>query len=276
MTDSPPSRAVTGTVCSAEVLDEGALVLRWQPAGHEPVLFVHPTVGPRSGRPPHAGVPVCWPWFGPGRAGGAPYGHGFARGAVWSLVEETQRGDATVLRHRLTEADATDPFWPHPYVLELTAHLGADLGLELATTNTGDAPVVVEEALHAYLAVGDVRRVVVSGLDGAPFHDKVTGTDHVQEGDLVLTGETDRVHRGTRPVTVTDPVLGRRLHVETDGAANRVVWNPWAEKAAAIDDVGDHWHRFVCVEGANVLADAVTLPPGATHTLTYRLTVEDL
>ena len=92
----------------------------------------------------------------------------------------------------------------------------------------------------------------------------------------MLTGETDRVYRTEGPVVVVDPLLGRRLRVETEGAADRIVWNPWADEAAGIRDIGDRWTGFVCVEGANALADAVTVEPGASHTLTYRLTVEDL
>ena len=43
-----------------------------------------------------------------------------------------------------------------------------------------------------------------------------------------------------------------------------------------IPDIGDEWPRFVCVEAANALADVVTVGHGETHTLTYRLSVEDL
>ncbi|MGG5260521.1 D-hexose-6-phosphate mutarotase [Phycicoccus avicenniae] len=273
---APLVREVRTDHCTAEVLDEGALVLRWAPAGHAPVLFAHPAVTVRSGTSPHAGVPVCWPWFGPGRRGGMTPSHGFVRTAVWELVSEEERDGTTMLRHRVTSREATSEAWPHPYRLELEARLGRTLELRLTTTNTGAEPFVVEEALHAYLAVGDVRRVLLGGLDGSTFHDKVSGEDRVQEGDLVLTAETDRVHRSAADVTVTDPVLGRRLVVSTEGAANRVVWNPWAEKGPGIADVGDEWPHFVCVEAANVLDDVVTVAPGESRSMTYRLTVEDL
>ncbi|QIM22029.1 D-hexose-6-phosphate mutarotase [Phycicoccus sp. HDW14] len=271
-----PARAVATSTCTAEVLDEGALVLRWSPTGSAPALFAHPYVPVRAGTPPHAGIPVCWPWFGPGRDGGMSPAHGFARSATWSFLGEEREGDATVLQHRLTSDDATDPAWPHAYRLDLAARCGATLDVTLTTTNTGEQAFVVEEALHAYLAVGDVRRVSLAGLDGAAFHDKVADEDRTQEGDLVLTGETDRVYRSTADVVLTDPVLGRRLVVSTEGAADRVVWNPWSQKGPGIPDVGDQWRRFVCVEAANVLDDVVTVAPGETRSMTYRLTVEDL
>ncbi|NHA66586.1 D-hexose-6-phosphate mutarotase [Phycicoccus flavus] len=274
MTDTPHAREVDGPACTGELLDEGALVLRWAPDGREPVLFVHPDVAPRAGTPPHAGIPVCWPWFGPGPTDDAP-SHGFARNAVWEHVGTTTEASGTTVSYRLTDAEATHPAWPHPYRLELTAVLADTLTISLTTHNTGDEDVVVGEALHAYLAVGDVREAVVTGLDGARYHDKVTDEDEVQSGDLVLGGRTDRVYCTTGAVVVEDPVLRRRLRVEADGASCRVVWNPWDDLAADLDDVGEAWPRFVCVEAANVLDDVVTVPAGGSHTLTYRLTVED-
>ncbi|HET7763270.1 MAG TPA: D-hexose-6-phosphate mutarotase, partial [Phycicoccus sp.] len=91
--------------------------------------------------------------------------------------------------------------------------------------------------------------------------------------ELAIPGETDRVYRSDHPVTVVDHLLDRRLRVTTEGAANRVVWNPWAEKAAKLDDVRDEWTKFVCVEGGNVLDDAITVAPGRSRSLTYRVEV---
>jgi glucose-6-phosphate 1-epimerase len=48
-----------------------------------------------------------------------------------------------------------------------------------------------------------------------------------------------------------------------------VVWNPWVDKARAMPDFGDdEWPEMVCVETANVNVHAVTLRPGASHTMT--------
>ena len=67
----------------------------------------------------------------------------------------------------------------------------------------------------------------------------MTGTERVQQGDLTFAGETDAVFRTSDPVTLHDPALGRRLVVTTEGAADVVVWNPWAAKAAEVPDIGD-------------------------------------
>ncbi|WP_392544137.1 D-hexose-6-phosphate mutarotase [Oryzobacter telluris] len=276
MADSlPPPLAVETSRCTGEVHDQGAQVTRWAPAGAAPVLYVSTTARFEPGRSIRGGVPVCWPWFGPGRAGGLEPAHGFVRTAAWERVSAEEDDGTLVVTHHITDEQASSPHWPHRYSLELQARLGDTLELTLTTTNTGDAPFIVEEALHAYLVVGDVRRSTLEGLDGRSYFDKVAGTERVQSGPVGFAGETDAVFRTSEPVTVVDPVLGRRLVVSTEGAANVVVWNPWADKAAEVPDIGDDdWTGFLCVEGANAFENAVTVAPGDSHSLTYRVEVE--
>jgi D-hexose-6-phosphate mutarotase len=227
------------------VHDQGAQVTRWTPTGADPVLYVSAAVRLETGAAIRGGVPVCWPWFGPGRAAAMEPAHGFVRTAPWDLVERVDADDAVTFTHRVTSRTATSPHWPHSYTLELRSRLGRRLEISLTSTNTGDT--------------------------------QVTGTERQQSGPVGLTGETDAVFRTSEPVTVVDPVLGRRLVVSTDGASNVVVWNPWAEKAAEVADIGDgDWLRFLCVEGANVFENAVGLAPGESRTLTYTIELEGL
>ena len=278
MTDALTApRTVDNAACTGEVYDQGAQVTRWAPTGADPVLYVSTALRLAPGRSIRAGVPVCWPWFGPGRTAGMEPMHGFARTSTWRLTGRTDGSDETTLVHRLTSDDATSTHWPYRYTAELRTRLGRTLEVSLTTTNTGDVPFSFEEALHAYLVVGDVRGVHVTGLSGKSLFDKVTGTERVQQGDLEFGGEADFVYRTSDPVTLHDPALGRRVVVTTEGAGNIVVWNPWATKAAEVPDIGDDdWERFVCIEGANAFENAVSLAPGASHTLTYRLEVHAL
>lgn len=270
----PAPHVVDTARCTGEVHDQGAQVTRWAPAGAHPVLYVSTAAVLEQGRPIRGGVPVCWPWFGPGRGGGMEPSHGFVRTVPWTLVERTEQDGDVVLTHRVTSHEATSARWPHAYALELRTRLGDVLELTLTTTNTGAEPMDVEEALHAYLVVGDVRRVTLDGLDGRSFLDKVTGSERVQSGPVRFAGETDSVYRTSGAVTVDDPVLDRRLVVSTEGAANVVVWNPWAAKAAGLADMGDDdWTGFLCVEGADALENTVVVQPGASHAMTYRVEV---
>ena len=80
----PPPHIVATSACTGEIHDQGAQVTRWAPAGAEPVLYVSTAVRLAEGRSIRAGVPVCWPWFGPGRVAGMEPAHGFARTAPWT------------------------------------------------------------------------------------------------------------------------------------------------------------------------------------------------
>jgi D-hexose-6-phosphate mutarotase len=156
--------------------------------------------------------------------------------------------------------------------------VGTALRLDLEVTNTGDETVTFEEALHTYLTVGDARRIVVSGLEDADYLDKTSGGRTVpgEPEPVRLTGETDRVYLDTQAeTTVDDPAGGRRIVIDKEHSDATVVWNPWIEKAAAMADFGDdEWPGMVCVETCNVGAAAVTLAPGASHTMTAILQVE--
>ncbi|MFW6187042.1 MAG: D-hexose-6-phosphate mutarotase [Actinomycetota bacterium] len=280
MSELPGPRPFSCASAAGAVHDQGAHVSAWAPTGSAPVLWLSPSTALEEGVPIRGGVPVCFPWFADGADGGREPKHGFARILRWHVQSRESSDHEAVIVYRLSDADVTDPVhreqFPHRFEAEYVVRFGAELVLELSVTNTGDRPFDVEEALHAYLAVGDVRKIRVEGLDGAGYRDKVLDRDGcVQEGELRLDGETDRVYRSSADVAVVDPVLGRVLRIRKESSATTVVWNPWAEKAAALPDVGaDGWTGFVCVEGANTHADAVHLEPDETHTMGYRVSVE--
>jgi D-hexose-6-phosphate mutarotase len=80
-----------------------------------------------------------------------------------------------------------------------------------------------------------------------------------------------RRHHLHRPV---DPVLGRTITVTQQGAGNVVVWNPWADKAAAMADFGDdEWPGMACVETANAFDNARIVEPGASYAMTSTISV---
>jgi D-hexose-6-phosphate mutarotase len=108
----------------------------------------------------------------------------------------------------------------------------------------------------------------VAGLDGCHYLDQLEDRERKrQSGALQFSGNVDRIylHRGGE-CTVDDGV--RRIVVESGGSASTVVWNPWAEKAAAMGDFPDDgYHHMVCVEAANAGGDERRVAPGDEHTL---------
>lgn len=276
-----PRVVVTARGGSAEVYLHGGQVTRWRPTGHDDVLFLSDRSRFTGGSAIRGGIPLCFPWFGAHASDPAAPSHGFARTSLWTLEGAEDRGDDVVVTLSLTDSPATRASaWPHPFRATLRVTVGARLHLALEVHNTGTAPVTVEEALHTYLAVGDARAVTVHGLESASYLDKLGGPDPVPPtGEPVrLTGPTDRVYRGApATTTVQDPAGGRRLTVTGEGSGSTVLWNPWAEGAAALADLGDdEWIRMVCVETANVGPAAVTLEPGSAHRTTTTLGVSPL
>jgi glucose-6-phosphate 1-epimerase len=258
----------------AEVYDYGAHVWSWSYDGF-PVLWQSARSEFVEGKPLRGGVPICWPWFGPGRTGDRTPAHGLARISDWSLAGRIERDTSEVLTFSLTPSDAPDALPGEDWRLTYEVSVGEALELALTVENRGTSPFSYEVALHTYLTVGDVRQVTVEGLDGASYFDKVTGRRELQSGDITFTSETDRVYDRGDGVVVDDPVLRRRLRVDTDGAANTVVWNPWVAKAAAMADFGDdEWPGMLCIEAGNVLDHAQVVEGGEAKVLRYRLSVD--
>ena len=55
---------------SAVISDYGAHLLRWAPTGQPDVVWTPSTWRIEPGKPLGGGVPICFPWFGPGFAHG--------------------------------------------------------------------------------------------------------------------------------------------------------------------------------------------------------------
>jgi len=278
-------RAVNGVVvadvshaaATASIALQGAHLMHWAPSGMAPVVWLSPQARLAPGTPIRGGVPVCWPWFGPHAGGSSFPSHGFARTASWELAQADPAPQALQLLFRLVPDPAVRPWWPHATALELRMVIGARLEMELVTRNQGDGPVAVSQALHTYFGVGDVRRVRIEGLDGCPYIDKVDGGRRgMQHGALTIRGETDRIYLdAVADCVIDDPVLARRIRVEKRGSRSTVVWNPWADKAAAMGDLGENGYlHMVCVESGNVADDTVILAPGSAHRLWTGCSVE--
>ena len=270
-----PVLEIDHPTASARVALHGAQIMEWQPAGQQPVLYLSPQSAYQEGKAIRGGVPLCWPWFGPDKSDPSLPSHGFARTRFWNLSASAEDENGVSLRLTLTDDEKTRKLWPSPFRLEMEMRIGKELYLALHMTNTGTEPVSISGALHTYLAVGDIREVRLEGLDGTEYLDTVGPHQRRhQNGDVVFEGEVDRGYFTSADVQVKDAALQRVVTVHGSGSACRVVWNPWIAKAAALADLPDEdYLRFVCVETANAWEDAVTIPPGASHTLATTLSV---
>jgi len=273
-----PRLSVANAMARAQIHLHGAHVTAWQPAGHEPVLWMSRLSSWETTKPIRGGVPICFPWFGPHATDKGAPAHGFARLLDWTLVEarDDDRG-ATHLSFELPPPAPPAPAWPHACAATYHVTVGSSLDLALEVRNTGTAPFSFEEALHTYFAVQDVRAIEITGLAGTDYLDKVGGTTLRNQGPppIRFAAETDRVYINTQAAcTIHDPGARRRIVVRKSRSNATVVWNPWVDKARAMPDFGDdEWPQMVCVETGNVNVHAVTLAPGASHTMTATIDV---
>ena len=263
-----PKVRITSAQAAGEVYLHGANVTSWKPAGAEEALFVSSKSLWDHTHAIRGGVPICFPWFG-GKADDpkAP-AHGFVRAKAWKLESIAQAaGGVTVSLFTASDAD-TRRWWPAEFRLVYRATFGSELGLELLMTNTGRTPLRFEEALHAYHTVGNIETTRVRGLNAVSYVDKTDGhRKKVQQGEIAIVSETDRVYLNTsEAIEVEDPVLRRRIRVAKENSLTTVVWNPWVEKAHALPDFADdEWRRMICIETSNVSDFAVNLAPGEQH-----------
>jgi glucose-6-phosphate 1-epimerase len=272
------TRAVATTShATAHVYLHGAHLTHFQPVGSAPLLFTSPRSAFAAGRAIRGGVPVIFPWFGRNPDDPRAPDHGFARTGEWSVESVEAQGETLSIALALTATEATRAAWPHTFSLRYRVSVGAALEMALTVENRSSTAFVFQEALHAYLHVGDAEAASVHGLEDTTYIDKADGMARKGQGrePVRLRGLTDRVYLDTEGTCVVDdPVLRRRLRVDKRGSRTTVVWNPGLDVARTMADLGaDGWRSMVCVETANAADNAVRLGPGDRHEMSARLSV---
>jgi glucose-6-phosphate 1-epimerase len=270
---------ISTPAAEADLYLQGAHLAHWTPRGKRAVLFLSPKSLFAPGKAIRGGVPIIFPWFGTRSDGKPGPAHGFARTSEWSVEGARLRDEARVeITLSLGDSDATRQFVDAAFRLRLRVTIGSELEMELETWNEGKTPFTFEEALHTYLAVGDVQQASVSGLGNTVFIDKTDGFKRKQQGSepLRIAKETDQVHLDTQAAcTVFDPAWNRRIIIEKSGSNSTVIWNPWIEKSKGMTDMeAEGWKGMLCVETANAADNAMHLPPGASHKLSVKIRVE--
>lgn len=265
----------------AYVLLQGAQLLEYS-LNDESWIWLSEKAEYTTGTSVRGGIPVCWPWFGnadknPNKVQAlihtdSPPAHGFARSQNWILKRVDESDDTVIL---VLSLDVTpSPLWNGAATLELKITLSTQ-GLVLSlTTIVGDQPIAISQALHTYFPTDDIHQTHISGYDGLIYTDALANWEsRCQDGDIIFTGETDRIYKSTAHSPsfqyLKTPSLQLALESTT---ASAVVWNPWIEKSTRLSQFSsDAWQRMFCVETANVLDDFADLQPRECFTLTMKL-----
>ena len=275
-----PCVRVTTPRASGEVYLHGAHVTSWKPADEdEEVLFVSSKTKWQNGLAIRGGVPVCFPWFAERAEDPKSPAHGLVRTKSWELEAVTHADSNVTVALSISADTDTRKQWLGDFHVLFCVTFGEQLRLELIVTNRGDISFRYEEALHSYYRVGNAEAARLHGLGGTVYIDKTDGRrEKHQRGDLVLSGETDRIYRNTSAsVEIEDAALRRRVLIAKENSRDTVVWNPWAGKAKAMSDLGaEEWRQFVCVETCNVEDHGVTLAPAQVHSMSTLISLNEI
>ena len=272
---------IDNPLATGKIALQGAHIMAWQPKFlANPVLWMSSNARFVKGRSIRGGVPICWPWFGAHPTDSTFCPHGFARVIPWRVVDidATPTGATRIILNMQETAEAKRQL-SYPYELTLTITIGRRLRIDLATTNHADHPFVIGEAFHTYFNISDLSNVQITGMEDCVFADKILKYErNVEHNALKFDGtEYDRVYiHHSSDCAIHDTGFKRTIHVSKSGSDTTVVWNPGAEKASQMADMGapDEWRKTICVETTNALENMVVINPGRKHILSAEYSVE--
>jgi glucose-6-phosphate 1-epimerase len=262
-----PLLVINNKYCEAVVALQGAHLLEFTPHKGEPLLWLSPNAIFESGQAIRGGIPVCLPWFGVNQQAPEKPKHGFVRNRDWQLsrVATTDTG-ATQLTLVFKYEKLEPELFVFPFTVELNITLSDSLELSITTTNTGHETMPLSWAFHSYHPVANLADVRIEGLEGARYLDNTQGlAPDIQKGAISFSGEVDRVYENVKP---TQLIKGRpAISVTGDNCDSAIVWNPGAENAAAMADVGPANHeQFICLERGAAFNNAWVLSAGESRT----------
>ena len=268
---------------TAKISLYGGQILSYRPhdAPHE-LMFLSQKALYQKGKAIRGGAPLCWPWFGADPENQGRPAHGFARTRLWQLLStQSLSDDTTRVVLGLNDSPDTLTLWPHRFALKLEIVIGKTLKLTLSTHNLSEQPMSISQAIHSYLAVGDIAQTQVVGLEQRRYIDKSKAgqnTLRTQDGSIQVEQEVDRIYLNSpSEVQIHDHAWQRRIQIRSTGSESTVVWNPWIEIAAQMADLNnDDYQRFICVETTNVADNTIKIAAQAQHRMEVEYTIEPL
>lgn len=258
-----PLLVVESSLCSAVISLQGAHLLEFKTTSGDPLLWLSPNCDFTPGTALRGGVPLCLPWFGVNQTDPAKPKHGFARNSFWELGKTQLLSDGTVELEFLFVSDANQLF-TFDFSAELRMTLGNSAKLELTVNNTDTDDFDCSWAMHNYHRIGSLADVRVLGLAERKYLDNLEGhAEKHQAGDVNFPGPVDRVYPAIdNIVTIKESPT---IEITHSNCPSVVVWNPGAEAAAKIADIGEGQEQFyICVERGAVLSEKWHLPAGTS------------
>jgi len=262
---------INNSHAQAEIYLYGAHLTHFQPNENDPLIFdgLKSTITPPHSV--HAGIPICWPWFGPHPSDDTKPQHGFARDSLWVLHQTTQlpNGETRVVM-RLNADEQSHKLFAYDFTLEVTFVIGKTLTLTLTTTNTDTKTFTITQALHTYFMVDNIADISIKGVQESSFVDYTDEKKEKNESNVLkIAEEINRVYIPTQSSCYIHD-QNRTIEVSKSGSNSTTIWNPWKE--SGIHDLpDDSYKNFVCIETTNALSDAITLDPNTSHSVSQSI-----
>ncbi len=262
-------------LAQAEIYLYGANLTHFQPKGREKVIFDGQDTVMVPDKTLHAGIPICWPWFGPHPTDNTKPQHGFARTMLWR-VKETKQLDSgeTKIVLGLEETPESLRLFNYPFALELTFVIGEKLFIHLKSTNRSDKSFTFTQALHNYFSVSDIGNIVINGIENRSFIDL---NDSERQKSESTPLKVDRILNRTYIPSndnceIVDTGLDRKVIIQKRGSNSTTIWNPGVD--SGIHDLPrDTYRRFVCVETTNAREDSISLESGQSYELIQKIEI---
>ncbi|MBU2895439.1 D-hexose-6-phosphate mutarotase [Vibrio hepatarius] len=265
---------ITHDKATAGISLHGGHLVSYKPAGKKDLIWISEKAVFDGKAALRGGIPVCWPWFG--RI--ASPAHGFARTTEWSLTQHREDAHGVIIELGLSPSQKSLEIWPFQFDARLIIEIGDELKLTLDITNTDVKPWRFSAALHSYLNVSDVRDTIITGA-GSEYEDNLQNQLRcIGHDPLQLTDTIDRVYiHPDLQICLKDIGYKRQLIIENQGHNSAVLWNPWRQGSADLNDMADDGYlTMMCIESslhASSLEEGKELQPGDNHQLSTKLSI---
>eukprot|EP00565_Helicotheca_tamesis_P002006 CAMPEP_0185728842 /NCGR_PEP_ID=MMETSP1171-20130828/4254_1 /TAXON_ID=374046 /ORGANISM="Helicotheca tamensis, Strain CCMP826" /LENGTH=309 /DNA_ID=CAMNT_0028397591 /DNA_START=66 /DNA_END=995 /DNA_ORIENTATION=- len=303
----------TKSGASVKIHPYGATIVSFIDGKGRETLFLSKDAVMDGSKPIRGGIPLVFPIFGPADAstGSTMPQHGFARRNTWTVKTDSKydhdevagiiytlslkdvvagRGDNNPWSSSQAAIDGTDCMLQFEVILN-----GTTLTTTLSVENTGADSFNLQMLQHTYLRVDggaalDPSQCFVEHLDNFSIIDQIhpekSGSLCNDTVTLIPNEATDKIFQhpeADHPVLKVSVGVGSGKKICLEAAAmiaespvpvNCVVWNPHAEKAAAMSDFGNEQYKdMICVE-PGMIGHQPLLQPGKKAQLTQILLVE--
>ena len=214
---------VSNRHANAKISLQGAHVFAYKAVNKPALLWCSQKAYFEEGKAIRGGVPICFPWFGKHEDDSSLPQHGFARTALWELIEETENeDDSTLVRLQLNHSEASLKVWAHKFTVMLEVTVGSTLSLALHIKNLDTKPFKVSSALHTYLTISDINSISIEGLENTEYYDALTQKEYRQDVPLEVHEEVDRVYKSSvERVILKD--INNSIEIKSKGSNSLVV-----------------------------------------------------